>query len=104
QCERPELVTPRQIYELPRRSIPATTTSTDPKPDPSFADCCSEVTVVNETSTSAPTRPDELYKKGQASAAPSAPASAGGKPLRVGGPGDGLIAFGATMDRCALPA
>jgi hypothetical protein len=52
----------------------------------------------------APTRPDELYKKGQALAAPSAPASAGGKPLRVWGPGDGLIAFGATMHRCALPA
>src|SRR3984893_1086133 len=44
---------------------------------------------------------DELYKKAQASAAPSAPASAGGKPLR--GPGDGLIAFGATMHRYTLP-
>src|SRR5437667_6925028 len=55
-------------------------------------------------SASAPTRPDELYKKGQASAAPSAPASAGGSHCGVGGPGDGLIAFGATMYRCALPA
>jgi len=95
---------PGKSTSYPRRSIPVTTTSTDPKPDPSFANCCSEVTVVNEMSASAPTRPDELYKKGQASAASSAPASAGGKPLRVGGPGDGLIAFGATMYRCALPA
>ncbi len=35
----------------------------------------------------APTRPDELYKKGQGLAAPSAPASAGGKPLRGRGSG-----------------
>jgi hypothetical protein len=43
-----------------------------------------------------PDEADELYKKAQVSAAPSAPASAGGKPLRGRGPGDGLIALGVT--------
>src|SRR5262245_45944217 len=49
--------------------------------------CCSEVTAVNEMSASAPGRPDELYKKEHASAAPSAPALAEGKPQRGRGSG-----------------
>jgi hypothetical protein len=56
---------PGKSMSHPRRSIPVTTTSTDPKPDPSFADCCSEVTVVNEMSVSAPTDLTNFTKRGR---------------------------------------
>jgi len=51
------------------------------------------------------TRPDESYKRGNDSAAPSAPASAGGSHAGRGpGEGPNLIALGATIHRCALAA
>ena len=54
-----------------------------------ISNCCSEVTPLTKLSSYAPTRPDERYEKAQASIAPSAPASAGGEPCGVGGPGEG---------------
>ena len=48
---------------------------------------------VNEIVLCAPTRPDDRYEKEQVSIAPSAPASAGGIAMQVGGPGEWTYSY-----------
>ena len=66
--------------------------------------CCREVTPSAIMSASAPTNPDERYKREQCFRCPERARISWGKAMRGRGPGEGpnLIAFGATTHICAL--